>query len=116
MRRAGPCPPWAARLTFEHTRGTVGHDLHSGTPRPLADRRRIACGIATAITLWAALSVAGLAFVLSRVAMLYDLVRLAGAAFLVYLGIRMLVSTWRGRPGQRRCLLPPSGDRSSAVS
>lgn len=75
-----------------------GPDFVAVTSHSLADRRsglRIASGIATAITLWATLSVAGLAFVLSRIAVLYDVVRLAGAAFLVYLGIRMLLSTWR---------------------
>ncbi|MES1953114.1 LysE family translocator [Salinisphaera hydrothermalis] len=78
-----------------------GPDFVAVTSHALADRGsglRIACGIATAITLWAALSVAGLAFVLSRIAVLYELVRLAGAAFLIYLGIRMLVTTWRRRP------------------
>ncbi|AWN15030.1 LysE family translocator [Salinisphaera sp. LB1] len=78
-----------------------GPDFVAVTSHSLADRRsglRIACGIAAAITLWALLSVAGLAFVLSRVAVLYEGVRLAGAAFLVYLGIRILVSTWHGGP------------------
>ncbi|RJS91857.1 LysE family translocator [Salinisphaera sp. Q1T1-3] len=76
-----------------------GPDFVAVTSHALADRRsgvKIACGIATAITIWAALSVAGLAFVLSRVAFVYEAVRLAGAAFLVYLGIKLL---WSARHG-----------------
>lgn len=76
-----------------------GPDFVAVTSHALADRRsglQIACGISIAITLWAALSVAGLAFVLSRFAFVYAAARLLGAAFLVYLGLRMLWSAWRG--------------------
>lgn len=80
-----------------------GPDFVAVTSHALAERRsglRIAHGIATAITLWASLSVAGLAFVLSQVALLYEAVRLVGAAYLVYLGVSVLWSA-RRRPAKQ---------------
>jgi threonine efflux protein len=51
-------------------------------------------GVSTAILLWATASMLGLSMVLARISWLYDTVRMAGAAYLVYLGVRTL---WAAR-------------------
>nr|BFE52636.1 threonine export protein RhtC [Saccharothrix mutabilis subsp. capreolus] len=52
-------------------------------------------GVASAIAVWAVASMLGLSVLLARVGWLYDVVRLAGAAYLVYLGARALWSSRR---------------------
>jgi threonine/homoserine/homoserine lactone efflux protein len=67
------------------------------TSHALASRRTGLCaalGVGAAAFTWALLGVAGLAVVLSRVVWLYEAVRIIGAAYLVWLGLRML---WRLR-------------------
>lgn len=72
-----------------------GPDLMAVTSHALASRRAgflAAWGIATSHALWAALAVFGLGLVLSQVAWLYGAIRIAGAAYLVYLGFKMWMS------------------------
>jgi threonine efflux protein len=53
----------------------------------------VGVGVSTAMLVWATGSMLGLSVLLARISWLYDLVRLAGAAYLGYLGVRTL---WRG--------------------
>lgn len=82
------------------------------TSHSLSSRRaglRVACGIAVAIAAWAAVTIAGLAFVLSQITGLYELLRLAGAACLVYLGVKLLLSAGKHKNTQPAKTLPSSG-------
>ena len=59
----------------------------------------VAAGVALGTTIWAAVSLAGLGLLFQTAAWLYHLVKLLGAAFLIYTGVRMLLSARNGRPG-----------------
>jgi threonine efflux protein len=50
-----------------------------------------ALGIATSHALWATLAVFGLGLILTELAWLYGAIRIAGAAYLVYLGVKTLM-------------------------
>lgn len=56
---------------------------------------RVAAGVATAILIWAALAVTGLAFLVSIV-WVKTLLTLLGAGYLAWLGLQLLVSARRG--------------------
>ncbi|CAB3746706.1 LysE family transporter [Paraburkholderia humisilvae] len=76
-----------------------GPDLMAVTSQALARRRAgllAACGIATSHALWATLAIFGLGLVLAQLAWLYGAIRVAGALYLIHLGIRMLASL--GKP------------------
>ncbi|WP_321791838.1 LysE family translocator [Burkholderia pyrrocinia] len=71
-----------------------GPDLLAVTSHALAKRKAgmfAAYGIAMAHTLWAALAVFGLGLILTKLAWLYGAVRIAGAAYLLYLGAKTLL-------------------------
>ncbi len=51
----------------------------------------VVVGIAIGTAIWATASLAGLAPIFERAGWLYHLLRLAGAAYLIYLGLRMIV-------------------------
>ncbi len=73
------------------------------TAHALAARRCglwTACGLMCGSTTWAAATVLGLNLLLAQAPWLYDSVRIAGAAYLIYLGLKML---W----GLRRNGTPP---------
>lgn len=55
-----------------------------------------AVGVAGGLAVWALLAVAGLAALLAASATAYDVVRVAGAAYLIALGLKQL---WRSRDG-----------------
>lgn len=55
---------------------------------------RCSVGIVTGLLVWGALTVAGLAAVLAASATVYTVVKLAGAAYLLFLGVQTL---WRAR-------------------
>jgi threonine/homoserine/homoserine lactone efflux protein len=57
-----------------------------------------ALGINTGLLVWATGSMLGLSVLFARLSWLYDIVRYAGAAYLVYLGVRTLWAARRGRP------------------
>ena len=57
----------------------------------------VVAGIALATTIWGLAAVAGLAAVFRASAWIYDAVRLAGAAYLIVLGIGLLASARRPR-------------------
>jgi threonine/homoserine/homoserine lactone efflux protein len=58
---------------------------------------RTALGISTGTLIWATLSGLGVAALLEASAEAYAVVRLAGAAYLVYLGVRAIVDAVRSR-------------------
>lgn len=57
-----------------------------------------ALGIEVGLLVWTGASVLGLAAVLSASAFAFTVVKLAGAAYLVYLGLRTLYGLWRSAP------------------
>lgn len=72
-----------------------GPDLIAVTSHALARRRAglfAAFGIATSHAMWAALAVFGLGLILAKLAWLYAAIRIAGAVYLVYLGLKTLAS------------------------
>ena len=57
-----------------------------------------AAGMATGALAWAIATLFGLGVLLAKAPWLYDAMRLGGAAYLVWLGLGMLRSAWRGAP------------------
>lgn len=55
-----------------------------------------ALGVASGSLVWGAGAAAGVSALLVASRVGYDVVRLAGAAYLVYLGLRLLLAAWRG--------------------
>jgi len=55
----------------------------------------VALGVAAGCVIWALLAVFGLGLLLSRLQWLYSLVRLGGSAYLVFMGVRMLLGARR---------------------
>ncbi|MGW5424687.1 LysE family translocator [Streptomyces sp. NPDC003943] len=80
-----------------------GPDMAVVTRRAVAagpgDAVRTVAGITTGLLVWGVLSVAGLAAVLAASATAYTAVRLAGAAYLVFLGVQALFAARRKRHG-----------------
>nr|WP_240164555.1 LysE family translocator [Pantoea sp. Ap-967] len=75
-----------------------GPDFIAVTSNALVSRKRglgVALGTSVGIAIWAILAVIGLGVVLATVAWLYDAIRVVGAAYLLYLGGKMLLSARR---------------------
>ncbi|GAA3645541.1 LysE family translocator [Streptomyces chitinivorans] len=70
------------------------------------DGLRTAGGITVGLLLWGVLTVAGLAAVLAASAVAYTAVKLAGAAYLVFLGVQALLGSRRGRRGEAAASAP----------
>jgi threonine/homoserine/homoserine lactone efflux protein len=64
-------------------------------------------GVCSGLVIWSAGSMVGLSVLFARLSWLYDIVRYAGAAYLVYLGVRTLWSTRRDGDGMRVAPQPP---------
>jgi threonine/homoserine/homoserine lactone efflux protein len=60
----------------------------------------IGLGVAASTMTWAVAVMCGLGLLLAQAAWLYSAVKIAGAVYLVWLGIRMMVSAWKGQPPQ----------------
>jgi threonine efflux protein len=76
------------------------------------DRRAgflVTLGVLIATLTWASLAALGLGAVIAQFSWLYMALRLAGAAYLIYLGIKMLVGAARKTPVQM-----PQGARSAS--
>ncbi|MET9951898.1 LysE family translocator [Streptomyces sp. NPDC006339] len=94
-----------------------GPDMAVVTRRAVAagwrDGLRTVAGITTGLLVWGVLSVAGLAAVLAASATAYTVVKLAGAAYLVLLGVQSLLAARRSRQHDGTAatadLPPPSG-------
>ncbi|MFF5970721.1 LysE family translocator [Streptomyces sp. NPDC012769] len=93
-----------------------GPDMAVVTRRAVAagwrDGLRTVAGISTGLLVWGVLSVAGLAAVLAASATAYTVVKLAGAVYLVLLGVQSLLAARRGRHDGKPAAVetpPPSG-------
>lgn len=76
-----------------------------------------AFGISTGSSAWAVASVLGVAILLERSATAFTLLKLAGAAYLIYLGVRSLVGSFgtaAGAPSDRAHFKPVRHNASSA--
>ncbi len=66
------------------------------------DRRAgllVMLGVCLATLVWSSLAAAGLIALLARMTWAYRAMQFAGAAYLIYLGARMLIGAWRNVPG-----------------
>ena len=71
-----------------------GPDFIAVTSNALASRQRglgVALGTALGIAVWAVLAVVGLGVLLTRLSWLYDVIRVIGVCYLLYLGGKMLL-------------------------
>ncbi len=68
---------------------------HHASARSRRDGFFVVAGIAAGTLVWAAGAVAGLAVLFAHASWLVHVIRLAGAAYLVYLGVRMIWATRR---------------------
>jgi len=78
-----------------------GPDFVAVSSAALVDRRTgvlTALGVSLGCVLWAVLAVFGLGVVLTKLGWLYSTVRLMGAAYLIWLGGKMLLSARREAP------------------
>jgi threonine/homoserine/homoserine lactone efflux protein len=69
-------------------------------------------GVSTAIMVWAGASMLGLSVVLTRISWTYDVIRLVGAAYLVYLGMHTL---WSARRRIRGGSSAPGGTHTAGA-
>ena len=77
-----------------------GPDFVAVTSNALNDRRSgmfVGLGIACAVVVWATLAVLGFGLLIKELFWLYETIRLAGAAYLIYLGVRMLMAAFKAR-------------------
>ncbi|MET8506243.1 LysE family translocator [Streptomyces sp. NPDC004787] len=97
-----------------------GPDMAVVTRRAVAAGRRdgllTVAGITSGLLVWGVLSVAGLAAVLAASATAYTVVKLAGAAYLVLLGVQALRAARRGGPAQPEPAHPGPGKTPAAPS
>jgi threonine/homoserine/homoserine lactone efflux protein len=97
---------------------TPGPDFALVTRNALAFGRRgvvlTTAGLTGGIAIWVAASAVGVAVLLERSAALYTAVRLAGAAYLAYLGIRTLWAS-RRHPPPLSSETPPASRRASTI-
>jgi threonine/homoserine/homoserine lactone efflux protein len=71
-----------------------------------------ASGMATGALIWAIATLFGLGILFAKAPWLYDAMRLGGAAYLIYLGIGMLRSAWRGERMASGDVAPTAGRRT----
>lgn len=77
-----------------------GPDFVAVTSHALSERRSgvfVGLGITCAVALWASLAVFGFGLLIQQFFWLYESIRLAGAAYLIYLGARMLMAALRAQ-------------------
>ena len=72
----------------------------------------VIAGIQTGTLLWGFLASVGVSVILLASAQLYDVIRLVGAAYLVWMGCRMLWSAIRGAGTPSAAEVGPVGDDS----
>ena len=71
-----------------------------------------AAAMATGALIWAVATLFGLHVLFAKAPWLYDAMRLGGAAYLIYLGIGMLRSAWRGERMASHEVAPTAGHRT----
>lgn len=80
-----------------------GPDFVAVTSNALNDRRSgmlVGLGIACAVVVWATLAILGFGLLIKELFWLYEAIRLAGAAYLIYLGARMLMAAFKAKNGE----------------
>mgnify|MGYP003423279738 CR=1 FL=1 len=85
--------------------------VRSATARSRRHGIMTGLGVSVAILVWATASMLGLSVLLVRISWIYDTIRWVGAAYLVYLGVRMLWAGWRREPATD----PASGSGASGA-
>ncbi|AGK47839.1 lysE type translocator family protein [Burkholderia thailandensis MSMB121] len=101
---------------------TPGPNVFMISQLSLSGRRGLgavsALGVGTASLTWATLAMLGLAAVLHQLAWLYEAIRIGGAIYLVYFGLKLLRASARrepalaaDRPDDARAPLPPPAMR-----
>lgn len=99
-----------------------GPDMAVVTKRAVScgwrDGLRTAAGITTGLLVWGVLTLVGLAAVLAASAVAYTVVKLAGAAYLIVLGVQSLLRSRRGRATGVPAETAPAGNpwRTGLVS
>ena len=73
--------------------------LQNGIARGRRAAVETAVGINTGLLVWAVAAALGIAALLRASAPAFTLLKFAGAAYLVWLGLRALTDAWRGAPG-----------------
>lgn len=68
----------------------------------------IGVGVAAATLTWATAVMLGLGLLLAQAAWLYNAIKLAGAAYLMYLGLRMILAARQGRASMGMKPAPPT--------
>jgi threonine efflux protein len=71
-----------------------------------------AAAMATGALIWAVATLFGLHVLFSQAPWLYDALRLGGAAYLIYLGLGMLRSAWRGGKSSTEAVAAPRAQRT----
>jgi threonine/homoserine/homoserine lactone efflux protein len=74
-----------------------------------------AFGINTGVLIWGAAAAVGVSALLAASQLAYDVIRAAGAAYLVWLGTAMLLRTWSRRDTARRDAARPDTTRRDAA-
>jgi threonine/homoserine/homoserine lactone efflux protein len=91
---------------------TPGPDFAATVQAAVGGSRRnglaVGAGVTVGMTAWASASLFGLHAVLLTFEGLVTAVRLAGAAYLIYLGIRLLWAAWRGDVADAQAVAPRS--------
>lgn len=80
-----------------------GPDFVAVTSVALNDRRSgvfVGLGITSAVIIWATLAILGVGLLIKELFWLYELIRMAGAVYLAYLGLRMLIGAFKSGRGQ----------------
>jgi threonine/homoserine/homoserine lactone efflux protein len=70
-----------------------------------------AAGVGAGSAAWAAASVLGVAVLIESSAFAFTVFKYAGAAYLVYLGLRSLIGSFRAPPGTARVEAEPASER-----
>lgn len=87
-----------------------GPDFVAVTSHALSERRcgmLVGLGITCAVAIWASLAVFGFGLLIQQFFWLYEGIRLAGAAYLIYLGARMLMGALRAPAGTQAIAQAP---------
>ena len=87
-----------------------GPDFVAVTSHALGGRRAGVCvglGITCAVAVWASLAVLGFGLLIGQFFWLYEAIRMAGAAYLMYLGARMLMGALRSPAGAQAVAQAP---------
>ena len=69
--------------------------MHAAVTRSRRAGLLVAAGVAVGTTLWAAASLAGLGLLFQTAGWLYHVVRIVGALYLIYVGVRMILAARR---------------------